>query len=61
MRPSALIGDSPNLLNVSISRARGKLVVVADVDYFAATDGIVAALLRAVGAFDQQLGSKLGS
>ena len=46
MRPSALVGE-PNLLNVSISRARGKLVIVADVAYFAATDGLVAALLRA--------------
>ena len=47
MRQSALL--APNLLNVSISRARGKLVIVADVAYFAATapDGIVAALLRA--------------
>ncbi|MBV8757445.1 MAG: DNA2/NAM7 family helicase, partial [Deltaproteobacteria bacterium] len=50
MRPSALVGESPNLLNVSISRARGKLVIVADVAYFAATDGIVAALLRAAQA-----------
>lgn len=49
MRPSALIGDAPNLLNVSISRARGKLVIVADVAYFEAVakDGLVAALLRA--------------
>ncbi len=49
MRQSALLADAPNLLNVSISRARGKLVIVADVAYFAATapDGIVAALLRA--------------
>ena len=49
MRPSALVGDAPNLLNVSISRARGKLVIVADVAYFesVAPDGLVAALLRA--------------
>lgn len=49
MRPSALIGDAPNLLNVSISRARGKLVIVADVAYFESTarDGLVATLLRA--------------
>jgi hypothetical protein len=49
MRQSALLADAPNLLNVSISRARGKLVVVADVAYFEATApaGIVAALLRA--------------
>ncbi len=49
MRPSALVADAPNLLNVSISRARGKLVIVADVAYFQAADpgGLVAALLRA--------------
>ena len=49
MRQSALLADAPNLLNVSSSRARGKLVIVADVAYFEATapDGIVAALLRA--------------
>ena len=48
MRQSALLSEAPNLLNVSISRARGKLVIVADVGYFAATapDGIVTALLR---------------
>lgn len=52
MRPSALVADAPNLLNVSISRARGKLVIVADVAYFesAAPDGLVAALLRAAVA-----------
>ena len=48
MRPSALVGETPNLLNVSISRARGKLVIVADVAYF--TDGLVAALLAAARA-----------
>ncbi len=49
MRPSALVNDSPNLLNVSISRARGKLVIVADVAYFEAQlpDGLVTRLLRA--------------
>ena len=49
MRPSALVGDAPNLLNVSISRARGKLVIVAAVAYFesSAPDGLVAKLLRA--------------
>ncbi len=49
MRPSALVTDAPNLLNVSISRARGKLVIVADVAYFAAASstGLVATLLRA--------------
>jgi len=47
MRPSALVADAPNLLNVSISRARGKLVIIADVAYFeqVAPDGFVAALL----------------
>lgn len=48
MRPSALIGESPNLLNVSVSRARGKLVIVADVAYF--TSGLVAALLATARA-----------
>jgi hypothetical protein len=43
LRPSALVTD-PNLLNVSISRARGKLVIIADVAHF--TDGPVATLLR---------------
>jgi hypothetical protein len=49
MRPSALLADAPNLLNVSISRARGKLVIVADVAYFEAMDpdGLVATMLRA--------------
>lgn len=49
MRQSALLADAPNLLNVSVSRARGKLVIVADVAYFEATapNGIVTALLRA--------------
>ena len=48
MRQSALLADAPNLLNVSLSRARGKLVIVADVAYFAATapDGLVTRLLR---------------
>jgi superfamily I DNA and/or RNA helicase len=52
MRPSALVTDAPNLLNVSISRARGKLVIVADVAYFESTapDGIVAAMLREMGS-----------
>lgn len=50
MRQSALLSDAPNLLNVSISRARGKLVIVADVAYFETTapDGIVAALLASI-------------
>jgi AAA domain-containing protein len=49
LRPGTLLADAPNLLNVSISRARGKLVIVADVAYFktAAPDGLVAELLRA--------------
>jgi superfamily I DNA and/or RNA helicase len=48
MRPSALVADAPNLLNVSISRARGKLVIVADVAYWNAAlpDGLVAVMLR---------------
>ncbi|HEX4450777.1 MAG TPA: AAA domain-containing protein [Kofleriaceae bacterium] len=48
MRPSALVADAPNLLNVSISRARGKLVIVADVAYWnaAAPHGLVAAMLH---------------
>lgn len=48
MRPSALVSDAPNLMNVSISRARGKLVIVADVAYWSAAqpDGLVATLLR---------------
>jgi hypothetical protein len=48
MRPSALLADAPNLLNVSISRARGKLVIIADVAYFQHADpgGIVASMLR---------------
>lgn len=52
MRPSALVTDAPNLLNVSISRARGKLVIVADVAHFTAAepDGLVATLLRAAAA-----------
>ena len=52
MRQSALLADAPNLLNVSISRARGKLVIVADVAYFetSAPEGIVAALLRAASS-----------
>jgi hypothetical protein len=49
LRPSALLADAPNLLNVSISRARGKLVIIADVAYFRAADpaGLVATLLNA--------------
>lgn len=49
MRPSALVADAPNLLNVSLSRARGKLVIVADVAHFERADanGLVATMLRA--------------
>ena len=52
LRPSALLAEAPNLLNVSISRARGKLVIVADVSYFetADPDGLVARMLRAARA-----------
>jgi superfamily I DNA and/or RNA helicase len=53
MRPGILLSggrqtDAANLLNVSISRARGKLVIVADVGYFEdhAPGGIVTAILR---------------
>lgn len=54
MRPGVLLAggkthsDACHLLNVSISRARGKLVIVADVGYFEehAADGIVATILR---------------
>ena len=46
MRPSSLVSDAPNLLNVSVSRARGKLVIVADVAYFEAAGGMIATLLR---------------
>jgi superfamily I DNA and/or RNA helicase len=56
MRPSALVGDAPNLMNVSISRARGKLVIVADLAYFEAhaPEGLVARLLRAAARPDPQ-------
>jgi hypothetical protein len=49
LRPSALLADAPNLLNVCLSRARGKLVIVADVAYFErlAPAGLVASMLRA--------------
>jgi AAA domain len=47
MRPSGLVGDAPNLLNVSVSRARGKLLIVADVAYFRAAGGLVAKMLQA--------------
>jgi hypothetical protein len=54
MRPGVLLSggasqtDACNLLNVSISRARGKLVIVADVGYFEdhAPGGIVTTILR---------------
>ena len=54
MRPGILLSgsagqsDAANLLNVSLSRARGKLVIVADVGYFedSAPAGIVTAILR---------------
>lgn len=53
MRPGVLLSggiqtDAGNLLNVSLSRARGKLIIVADVDYFTlhAPSGAVAAILR---------------
>jgi superfamily I DNA and/or RNA helicase len=53
MRPGLLLSggrqtDAGNLLNVSLSRARGKLVLVADVGYFEhqAPEGVVTAILR---------------
>jgi superfamily I DNA and/or RNA helicase len=54
MRPGILLTErgpgssARNLLNVSLSRARGKLILVADVDYFErnAPDSIVAETLR---------------
>ncbi|MEO7735568.1 MAG: C-terminal helicase domain-containing protein, partial [Kofleriaceae bacterium] len=53
MRPGVLLAgglqtDAGNLLNVSLSRARGKLIIVADVEYFTlqAPSGAVAAILR---------------
>jgi superfamily I DNA and/or RNA helicase len=48
MRPSALVNEAPNLLNVSISRARGKLVLVADRTFFETQlpDGLVTRLLH---------------
>jgi superfamily I DNA and/or RNA helicase len=55
LRPGVLLSggrthsDAPHLLNVSLSRARGKLIIVADVAYFEAhaPDGIVTAILHA--------------
>jgi hypothetical protein len=55
LRPGVLLAggrshsDAPHLLNVSLSRARGKLIIVADVAYFEAhaPDGIVTAILHA--------------
>jgi hypothetical protein len=54
MRPGVLLSGSgaaaegANLLNVSLSRARGKLILVADVGYFEAQapGGVVATILR---------------
>ncbi|HEY0476311.1 MAG TPA: C-terminal helicase domain-containing protein [Kofleriaceae bacterium] len=54
MRPGLLLAgtgpqaDAWNLINVSISRARGKLVIVADLGYFEdhAPGGVVTAVLR---------------
>jgi superfamily I DNA and/or RNA helicase len=46
---SSAFSNAPNLLNVSISRARGKLILIADVDYFErrAPQGPLSQLLRA--------------
>jgi len=54
LRPGVLLSgggsqsDACNLLNVSISRARGKLIIVADADYFEANapEGVVTTVLR---------------
>jgi hypothetical protein len=54
LRPGLLLsgdrahGDAAHLLNVSLSRARGKLILVADVGHFerCAPGGVVAAILR---------------
>ena len=57
MRPGLLLSggspsDAANLLNVSISRARGKLIIVADVAYFedSAPGSVVTAILRDASA-----------
>ncbi len=56
MRPGVLLSgggaEAGQILNVSISRARGKLVLVADVGYFEAEapGGVVTAVLRAARA-----------
>jgi hypothetical protein len=43
-------GDAANLLNVSLSRARGKLIVLADTQYFAASgrSALISDLLRRI-------------
>jgi superfamily I DNA and/or RNA helicase len=54
LRPGLLLSgdrahsDAAHLLNVSLSRARGKLILVADVGHFerCAPGGVVAAILR---------------
>jgi hypothetical protein len=57
MRPGVLLSgsatqsDACNLLNVSLSRARGKLIIVADAGYFEdhVPGGVVTAILRDAG------------
>src|SRR5438093_1246346 len=57
LRPGVLLAgdrsqsDACHLLNVSLSRARGKLIVVADVGHFerCAPGGIVSQILREAG------------
>jgi hypothetical protein len=56
MRPGKLLADgpgsaAPQLLNVSVSRAAGKLILVADVEYFEtrAPQSTVTAVLRQAG------------
>ena len=64
LRPGLLLSggrahsDACNLLNVSLSRARGKLIIVADVAYFEAhaPDGIVTAILHAAAHSGARVG-----
>jgi superfamily I DNA and/or RNA helicase len=53
LRPGVLLNDpvtAVNLLNVSLSRARGKLIVIADIAYFdhGAPSGQIARLLKEI-------------
>ena len=42
--------EAANLLNVSFSRARGKLIIVADIEYFRQPGGLMHDLLEEVAA-----------